>query len=522
MRVAVTQCFHEANAFAPLPITVDDFKRRHYVNGDAVRARFSNDHDWLTGITHALDAAGAETVFGLCTACLPGGVVERPSFEAILADMCEAMREIVATGPLDIVMLALHGALVVDGVDEPESDIAAAMRDIVGPDTIVAITLDFHANVNPRLPDYAQVIVVGQAYPHVDTYARGRRAVELALRVQREALQTFVFPLPLVVPLPSQSTVAEEPGARLYAAAADIAQRHRLPDIAVAGGFAYGNADYMGMSVVIVAPSHSAAAAAFRDVAAVVTTLKEAFLRPIRPLAEGWDDVRAAARCGRVVIADVADGPGAGGTGDEVSLLRQLIDHSVPDAPFVSGFHVDPSVAEQAATVGVGNTATFIFGTTRQLARDPALSVTATVLRSGDISYCNTGPMMHGARLDGGLGAVLAVPNGVILVTTERIQAYDVNAFISQGVDLTAMGIIALKTSAHFRASYTPLATGGIVLLDGGGWSSPDLSVYTFDRAIAPRLPFVAMDEHAWQTAIDASADRAVPARRYAEKPPNA
>ncbi|WP_347558241.1 M81 family metallopeptidase [Robbsia sp. KACC 23696] len=515
MRVAVTQCFHEANAFAPLPITIDDFKRRHYLSGDAVRTRFSTDRDWLTGILDGLDAAGAETAIGLCAGCLPGGVVERASFDAILAHMCAEMRAIVAAGAPDLLMLALHGALVVEGVDEPESDIAAAMRAIVGPDVVIAITLDFHANVNPRLPDYAQIIVVGQDYPHVDTYARGRKAVELALRAQDASLQTFVFPLPLVVPLPSQSTVADEPGAHLLRAVSEIERTHGVPDIAVAGGFAYGNADYMGMSVLIVSASHSAAAAAFRDVATIVSTLRASFLKPIRPLETGWADVLDAAARGRVVIADVADGPGAGGTGDEVALLRQLIDHPVPDVRFVSGFHVDPTVALAAAEVGVGNTARFTFGTTRQYARNPVLSVEARVLKSGDISYCNTGPMMQGARLDGGLGAVLAVPNGIVVVTTERIQAYDVNAFISQGIDLTEMGVIALKTSAHFRASYTPLATGGIVLLDGGGWSSPDLSVYAFDRAIAPRLPFVPMDERAWQTAIDVAATRLPAARLY-------
>ena len=76
MRVAITQCFHEANAFAPIPITLDDFKRRHYLSGEAVRRRFDGDRDWLAGIVSGFDDADAEIAFGVCTACLPGGVVE--------------------------------------------------------------------------------------------------------------------------------------------------------------------------------------------------------------------------------------------------------------------------------------------------------------------------------------------------------------------------------------------------------------------------------------------------------------
>jgi microcystin degradation protein MlrC len=168
---------------------------------------------------------------------------------------------------------------------------------------------------------------------------------------------------------------------------------------------------------------------------------------------------------------------------------------------------MDPAVAAEAARLGVGASGKFVFGTTRGFVRNPELVVSATVVRTGIVSYCNTGPMMHGARLDGGLGAVLAVSNGFVLVTSERIQAYDVNAFISQGVDLQAASVIALKTSAHFRASYTALATGGIVLVDADGWSSPDLRQYAFTRVHAPRLPFQPLSASAWCDQIQQQLD---------------
>jgi microcystin degradation protein MlrC len=260
----------------------------------------------------------------------------------------------------------------------------------------------------------------------------------------------------------------------------------------------------MGMSVMAVARDVTLAARAINDVAACVWALRDAFLAPIPKLDVGWPDVIARARQGRVVVADVADGPGAGGTADEVTLLRKLLESP---APFVSGFHMDPAVAAEAARLGVGASGKFVFGTTRGFVRNPELVVSATVVRTGIVSYCNTGPMMHGARLDGGLGAVLAVSNGFVLVTSERIQAYDVNAFISQGVDLQAASVIALKTSAHFRASYTALATGGIVLVDADGWSSPDLRQYAFTRVHAPRLPFQPLSASAWCDQIQQQLD---------------
>ena len=51
-----------------------------------------------------------------------------------------------AAGPVDGVLLDLHGAMVVEGIDDGDGDLLEAVRGAVGPDCPVVATFDLHGN----------------------------------------------------------------------------------------------------------------------------------------------------------------------------------------------------------------------------------------------------------------------------------------------------------------------------------------------------------------------------------------
>ena len=53
------------------------------------------------------------------------------------------------------------------------------MRDLVGPDVPIAVTLDLHANIGQAMVDRVDVITTYDTYPHVDAAERAREAVDL-------------------------------------------------------------------------------------------------------------------------------------------------------------------------------------------------------------------------------------------------------------------------------------------------------------------------------------------------------
>lgn len=479
MKVFVSQLFHEASSFVPNKVNLESFKRRHYLKGyENVKARFENDKDWVSGALAPFINNEDDIAVGLCTACNPAGIIEKDAFEQILDDMLKEYNAYLElNGPPDILMLLLHGANLVETLKDPDSYLIESFKasKYHSESTVIGVTLDFHANISENLTSLADIVVVGVEYPHVDTYERGMLASNLAMEkfMKKSQLKTFRFPIPLLTCLPRQATVGGLPFQKLVNEADKIKHKFNLTDVCVSGGFAFGDCYDVGMNLLVINESYYPCDQAYKEVLEIVWNLKDELLEDIPVLDLQWDKIERKAKEGRVVVADVSDSPGSGGNADETHLLSKLIDSS---ANFVSAFHVDPLVVKEAQAEGIGHSKTFTFGSSLSHPDSKSLKVTAKVKKLLDYQYCNVGTMMNGAKLNGGPTALLEVRNGLIIVTTERIQAYDINAFLNIGIDITLQQplIIAIKSTAHFRASYTALADQGVELVRTSGWSDTD------------------------------------------------
>lgn len=497
MRVALLQLFHEANGFSPIPVGLRDFKTRHWCEGDDVRHRFAGTRNWLGGVITACGDAGADLDIGLCTACHPGGAVEADAFEVIREEMLRSLCAISRRGRPDALLLLLHGALLVKDSPTPEGELAAAARAIVGDDVIIGVSLDFHANIDPLLAATADILIGGKLYPHTDAFDRGRRLAELTFASLHERRKTRHVLLPIATPLPRQETATPNaPFSDLVALSGELAARHKLDDLNLMGGFHFADNGWASMSMLAAGGAHADQDAAMRALADAVWDRRDALLAPLPDLAAAERLLATRSRDGMTLLVDTGDNPGGGGTGETASLLPWLVAQNID---YAAGFFVDPALARHAAEAEVGNS----FIATIGAKTDMPFATEAIVEWVGDISYRNTGPMMTGELLEGGPGAVLRIGNGRIIVTTERIQAYDVNAFLSLGIDLAARDVVLIKSSAHFRASYAPLATGGIILCDGGGWSSSDLSRFPYAGRIRRILPLASLEKNEWDAMVN-------------------
>lgn len=504
MRIFVTQLFYEASSFVPIRVNVTDFKNRHYLSGyQNVTERFLKDRDWITGVLDAASSSSVDVECGVCTACMPGGMMENEAFLQIELDMLDTFNSYIEKGGApDIVIMLLHGANVVDGLVDPEGVLVEKFRRI-SPSSVIGVLLDFHGNISEKLTSCADVAIIGKKYPHIDTYERGVLCVELAkdLVLKPKSLTTYRFPIPLLSALPNQATVAGMPFEIIMKKCIELEKNLGIRDLAIGGGFAFGDCYDVGMCLLATNETYEPCKKALRIISDLVWQLKQEILAPIPKVEVVWDLIQYKASLGRVVVADVSDSPGSGGTADETHLLSKLINSPVP---FVSAFHVDRGVVKQAIEKGVGNKGTFDFGTSLSHMKSRILQVSAKVFKVLDYKYTNTGEMMHGATLDAGKTCVLEVANGLIIVTTERIQAYDVNAFMEIGIDISQKQpwIIAIKSTAHFRSSYTEIADQGIHLVDCGGWSCPSFENFDYKFRRKPLLPLEPMEKDEWDSIV--------------------
>ena len=160
-----------------------------------------------------------------------------------------------------------------------------------------------------------------------------------------------------------------------------------------------------------------------------------------------------------IILADTQDNPGGGGHGDTTGLLSELVKQGATDA--VVCLINDAEAASACHAAGVGAVLRLQLG-----GRSDGVPFVgeANILRLADGVFPLTGPMGKGniARL-GPTALVEFAPGVRVIVASVKIQAYDQAILRHLGVEPADCPIIALKSSVHFRADFTPIAERIIV-----------------------------------------------------------
>nr|WP_275296987.1 MlrC C-terminal domain-containing protein [Jannaschia sp. Os4] len=191
---------------------------------------------------------------------------------------------------------------------------------------------------------------------------------------------------------------------------------------------------------------------------------------------------------GPVVIADVADNPGGGGTSDTMGVIRALIAQGARDA--VAGLVHAPDAASRAAAEGVGAAFDLRLGAAAPWPGDAPLDLAVEVGSVSDAPIRYVGEMYGGGHAAVGRSAVLRVRDPGcdlrVVVTEIPSQALDRGFFLHHGIDPAELAVVALKSSVHYRADFGPIARA-IVEADAPGRLPADPSTLPF-RHLRPGL----------------------------------
>jgi microcystin degradation protein MlrC len=489
-RLAIGGLAHETNTFSPVATTLDAFRRRAYLTGEAVVRRSRAGRGVLGGFVDATEDAGATILPTLFASAPPAGVVARDAYvnlvSVLLERLCVARRN---QGPLDGVVLALHGAMVAEGEDDAEGVLLSAVRNLIGPDVPLVAVFDFHANVSPRMVSACDLLLAYDTYPHLDPYDRGREAVARCLEMGHSGLRPASVHrrLPLLIPLPAQRTDGATPMAEVMSLVHELENTPGVVAIAVTGGFPYADTSRTGVSVVAATDGDAPRAGNLANQVAAAIWERRVRFQPEAISPDDALDRALAAPPGRpVVLADAADNPGAGAPGDGTRILARLLDRGVRGA--VVGGLPDPAAVAAAVAAGEGRRVRLSLGGKIDPRGGPPLPVTALVQRLGDGVFTNLGPMGQGGVTRLGRTATLRI-DGVEVVICERpVQTADPGVFHCAGIDLAACRMVVVKSSVHFRAAFAPLAYE-MIAVEAGGLSSADLSSFAYRRIRRPIAP---------------------------------
>ena len=200
MRVGIGQLWKETNTFNPLPTTRADFEHFGVLRGGELVERMAGTNE-LGGFIESLRSwPERPEVIGLVRLpAWPGGTATHDTFVWLRQELTENLSRQL---PVDAILLALHGAMVADGVQDVEGEVLEAVRHMIGRNVPLVATLDLHANVTRRMVEAADALVLYHTAPHVDVFETGGRGAAVLRRILIGGARpvTAFQKLPLVVP----------------------------------------------------------------------------------------------------------------------------------------------------------------------------------------------------------------------------------------------------------------------------------------------------------------------------------
>jgi microcystin degradation protein MlrC len=473
------------------PTTVDHFepavKRGRSVLTGAGKIPSSFNQDYINGYMNVLRAEGVEPIPVVNVHKVPGPFtswITQDCFEQYASEMIALFR---AAGPVDGVLLALHGALAVSGVPKPEAELCRRVREAVGK-VPVMVTLDLHANEDHELTDATDAVFILKTYPHVDSEEIGEIAARCMVATVRGQMRpTQALRRPGIVSASIFQGTRDEPMKGLYERCRKWERHQGVYCVSIAPGFAYADVPDIGMCVIAVTDNDQALAdLVAEDVSAAAWELRDSFFRqlpnPKEAVAKAMELVAKGE--GPVVLADGADR-----IGDSTHVLRELIAQGARNWA-EAGIYDPAAAAELERTAKVGDHVTLRIGGWYGVHSGEPVEITGTVAYMGRPRYTLVGPMGKGRTVQDGFVARVDLGDSRHVMVADRTRvANDSSPLEAVGVDVASLDIIPLKNRAHHRAFWDTVAKVNMPLDAPGYREVPDLSQLEYENVPADIYP---------------------------------
>lgn len=350
-RIAITGLAIESSTFSPAT-----------TGEEAFRALYGDDVFNYFPFLNADSALRDEAIYfpAVKGHAIPGGIVTREAYESLMSKTLERLR---SSLPYDGLFFDIHGAMSVEGLDDPEGDMIIRIREVVGFDCVISTCMDLHGNVSERLVENTDLITCYRLAPHEDAFESKKRAlVNLIDRLKTgEGKPKYKAWIPIPILLPGEKTSTRiEPGKSLYAKVAPEAAKEGVLDAAIWVGYAWADELRNHAVVMVTGDDQSQVKESAEMLAQSFWDVRNefVFVAPTLP----WEQaIEKAIKSDKkpFILSDMGDNPTAGGAGDVTWTLHEIL--KIKEFKGKGGKSLiyasipGPKLIEQALAVGVGS-----------------------------------------------------------------------------------------------------------------------------------------------------------------------
>lgn len=415
----------------------------------------------------------------MVSSATPGGTVTREAYESLARQTMELLKQNL---PYDALYLDLHGAMSVQGMDDPEGDFILRVREVIGNTPIISTSMDLHGNVSKRLAANTDLITCYRMAPHEDAMISKRRAVSnLIDRIEegtgKPAYKAWVY-IPILLPGEKTSTRVE-PGKSLYAAVEPAAAQAGVTDAAIWIAYAWADEPRNHAVVMATGDDKEVIQQTALDLAKTFWEVRDQF-EFVAPTADLDVCLAAALKSDKkpFFISDMGDNPTAGGAGDVTWTLTELSkrkEFKAANGPkLVYASLPGPELVAKAIEAGVGKTVEGEAGAQADARFAPPIPLKGTV----EAINLNNPDNKE---------VVIKVGSMHVIVTEKRKGFHYEKDFTNLGIEPSQTDIIVVKLGYLTEGLYGIRGDWMMALTRGG--VDQDLAQLPYKRINRPMYP---------------------------------
>lgn len=483
--VAIGGIMHESNTFSDTPT---DFEAFHTSVGDEIIDAWADTHHEMGGFIQGAAQNGYTLYPTLMAAATPAGRVTDAAFDRLTEMLLQRLK--VSEPNPEGLLLALHGAMVVESYPDGDGELLRRLRAVFPAEFPIVVTLDHHANVSEQMVNLSTALVIYKTNPHIDQGHRGLQAAALMHRILSEGIaptQSLSKP-PMLLNILYQNTSAE-PMRSILNAAAELESRDDVLVANVAAGYPYADVYEAGPAFVIV--TDNTRQLARKEAERLSEMLWNVRGRLTLDLPDAAAAVRQAINAEKhpVILVEMGDNIGGGSPGDSTIILAELLKQDAAEFVVVLW---DAESVQTCLRTGIGEEVGLSVGGKTDRRHGKPVPIRGRVRLIHDGHFVETEPRHGGQKYHNqGLTAVveLASPHRALVVLTSRRQTpFSLHQLLSLGVQPQAMRIIVVKAAIAYRAAYEPIA-GEIIEVDTPGLTAVNPQHFTYGYLRRPIFP---------------------------------
>jgi len=470
-KIAIAGLAIESSTFSPAKTNEEDFK-----------ARTGNDvFDYYPFLS--LDSINRKRAVWIPTLrghALPGGIVTREAYESLVNKTLEMLKKDM---PYDGLFFDIHGAMSVEGIDDPEGDFIKRIRNVIGYETIISTSMDLHGNVSYELAKETDLITCYRLAPHEDAIESKKRAVDnLLMRLESgKGKPKYKARIEVPILLPGEKTSTRvEPGKSMYAKVDPVTKSPGILDAAIWVGYPWADEPRNHGVVMVTGDNKNAVGEAAEFLAESFWSVKDEFVF-VGPVASFEESINLALKSKEFpyVISDTGDNPTAGGAGDVTWTLNELLNRSefkTENGPSVVYASIPgPKLTEKAIKLGVGKEIEEFVGAEVDDRFSPPIKIKGKIksIKKGD-RYAETEVLVQSGSVN-------------IIVTKKRKPYHKESDFLDLGIDPKSTNIVIVKIG-YLVPELHNIKKGWTMALTPGGVDQ-DLFRIDYKRIKRPMFP---------------------------------